>query len=93
MFYAAYWNNRLPQGQPTAIGMATSPDGKTWKKNASNPVFTPQPGSTFDSLYTSSQAIVRDGEGYKMYYASRIDMIHKYYAIGLATRHGKLLPG
>ncbi len=71
--------------------MATSRDGLRWTKHAKNPVLTPTPGSKFDSRYTSSQSVIRDGDHYKLYYASRIDMLHKYYAIGLATKRGSLL--
>lgn len=91
MFYASYWQDLSFREQRTAIGMATSPDGVRWTKSDRNPVLTPTPGSTFDSRYTSSQSVIRDGDGYKLYYGSRIDMIHKYFAIGLATRRGPLL--
>ena len=87
MFYASYW-----KGNPhsTAIGMATSSDGLNWTKSDDNPVLTPMPGSFYDSKYTSAQAVIRDGDHYKMYYGSRINMVHKYYAIGLVTYHGML---
>ncbi len=87
MFYAAYW-----RGQPgsTAIGMATSRDGVEWTKSDANPVLTPTPGSAFDSAYTSAQSVIRDGDHYKLYYGARIDRIHKYYAIGMATHPGPL---
>jgi len=91
MFYAAYWLNHPTAGTATAIGIATSRDGFHWTKSPANPVLTPTPGSAFDSIYTSGQAVLRDGDRYRMYYASRIDMIHKYYAIGLATKTGRLV--
>jgi hypothetical protein len=92
MFYAAYW--KRPAGMPTstAIGMATSRDGFNWTKHDANPILTPTAGSAYDSRYNSSQAVIRDGDGYKMFFASRIDMLHKYYAIGMATKNGSLLP-
>ena len=52
-------------------------------------VFTRQrsfPNSLYDDVYTSSHAVIRDGDHYKMFYAGRIDSIHKYYAIALATK-------
>lgn len=92
MFYASYWQDPSFREQRTAIGMATSPDGIQWTKFGENPVLTPTSDSPFDSRYTSSQCVLKDGDGYKLYYGSRIDMIHKYFAIGLATKRGPLLP-
>lgn len=91
MFYAAYWSKHPSAKTATAIGMATSKDGFHWTKNEANPVLAPTPDSDYDSVYTSSQSVLRDGDHYKMFYASRIDMIHKYYAIGLATKQGTLV--
>ena len=88
MFYAAYWTPGPAGEQRTAIGTAASDDGIHWTKSPRNPVLTPTPGSPYDSRYASSQAVIRDGDHWKMYYASRIDMQHKYFAIGLATRRG-----
>ena len=74
-------------------GMATSHDGMAWTKNADgNPILKPIPGSAYESVYNSSQSVTRDGDHYNIYYASRIDMIHKYYAICMARKTGKLLP-
>ncbi len=83
MFYGAYWGTDV---RNTAIGTATSVDGIHWTKNANNPIFTPTPGSAYDSVYTSSQSVIRDGDVYRMYYAGRIDGIHKYYSIAMATK-------
>lgn len=88
MFYAAYWSERP---NSTAIGMATSTDGVAWTKHRANPMLTPTPGSRYDSNYTSAQSVIRDGDHYKLYYGSRINQIHKYFAIGLATNHGPLV--
>jgi hypothetical protein len=87
MFYAGYWT----PGK-TAMGTATSTDGVYWTKTPANPIFTPTPGSTYDSLYTSSQAVIRDGDVYRMFYAGRIDTIHKYYSINMATMPVSGLP-
>jgi predicted GH43/DUF377 family glycosyl hydrolase len=90
MFYAAYWQDPPSRKGSTAIGMATSPDGTTWTKHARNPILTPTAGSTYDSLYTSSQSVIRDGDIWRMYYAGRVDAIHKYFSIGMATKTGSL---
>lgn len=91
MFYAAYWTNHPQSRGATAIGMATSPDGVTWTKHEANPVLTPTPDSKFDSIYTSSQSVIRDGDLYRMFYGGRIDARHKYFAIGQATKPAPLL--
>jgi len=93
MFYASYWNKKNPGDRTrcTAIGMATSPDGVSWTKHEANPILTPIPGSAYESVYNSSQSVIWDGDHYKMYYASRIDMIHKYYAICMARKQGRIL--
>jgi hypothetical protein len=92
MFYASYWDRKDSSDETgyTAIGIATSPDGITWTKSAHNPVLTPIPGSSYESVYNSSQSVIRDGDHYKLYYATRIDRIHKYYAVGLARKTGLL---
>lgn len=92
MFYAAYWQNHPSSKGATAIGTATSRDGLQWVKSPANPVLTPTPGSAYDSIYTSSQSVIRDGELWRLYYAGRIDTIHKYFAIGMATKTGSLVP-
>jgi len=93
MLYGAYWENHPTSKSATAIGIATSRDGVHWTKSAANPALTPTPGSSYDSIYTSSQAVLRDGDGYKLYYGCRVDMVHKYFAIGLATKRGPLVAG
>jgi hypothetical protein len=82
MFYAGYWKDQ----SHTAIGAATSTDGIRWTKSADNPVVTPTPTSKYDSVYTSSQSVIRDGDVYRMFYAGRVDRIHKYFSIGQATK-------
>jgi sucrose-6-phosphate hydrolase SacC (GH32 family) len=91
MFYAAYWKGHPKARTATAIGTATSTDGLNWTKSAANPAVTPTPGSAYDSIYTSSQSVIRDGDIYRLYYGARIDMVHKYFSIGLATKRGKLV--
>jgi predicted GH43/DUF377 family glycosyl hydrolase len=81
MFYAGYWKDQ----NHTAIGAASSKDGIHWEKGAANPVVTPTEGSKYDSVYTSSQSVIRDGDVYRMFYAGRVDRIHKSFSIGQAT--------
>ena len=91
MFYGAYWTQHLAGKNATAIGIARSSDGVHWTKNPGNPVLTPTVGSSYDAVYTTSQSIIRDGDTWRMFYAGRINQVHKYFAIGEATKRGKLL--
>jgi len=91
LFYASYWNTNTISATATAIGMATSSDGIHWTKRPDNPILRPTPGSSYDRVYTSSQSVIRDGNLYRMFYAGRIDMRHKYYSIGQATHAAPLL--
>jgi len=86
MFYAGYWNDPAGGAQKTAIGTATSADGVNWVKNPDNPIFTPTPGSAYDSRYTSSQSILRDDDVYRMFYAGRVNGTNKYFSINQATK-------
>jgi predicted GH43/DUF377 family glycosyl hydrolase len=71
------------------LAMATSEDGMSWTKGY-GPILSPDPSSSYDSIYCSNASIVVEPDGRdKMYYASRIDMVHKYYAIGLAVRQDR----
>ncbi len=90
MYYGAYWKSGWGV-LTTALGMATSEDGLKWKKNPDNPVFKPVRDSRYDRAYVTSQSIIRDGDHYSMYYGARIDTVHKYFCIGLATWKGRML--
>lgn len=90
MFYGAYWTQHPTSKGATALGIATSKDGITWAKSEANPVFTPTPGSQYDSIYTSSESVIRDGDVWRLFYAGRVDARHKYFSIGQATKRGPL---
>jgi predicted GH43/DUF377 family glycosyl hydrolase len=80
MFYTSF-------GKICELALATSPDGVRWTKGPC-PILSPDPASKYDSLYCSKPCLVEEPGGRdKLYYGARIDMIHKYYAIGLAERH------
>ncbi len=51
-----------------SIGDALSMDGIRWYSNRDNPVLVPGPPGTFDATGVRKPCVVRDGEGYKMYY-------------------------
>lgn len=52
-----------------AIGYATSPDGITWTKYASNPVLTLGGLGAWDSQIVREPNVVKDGSTYHMWYA------------------------
>ena len=79
MYYTSY-GSRICE-----LALATSEDGLDWAKGG-GPILSPDPSSPWDSLYCSNASIIVEPGGRdRMYYASRIDMVHKYYAIGLAV--------
>jgi predicted GH43/DUF377 family glycosyl hydrolase len=79
MYYTSY--DRICE-----LAVATSDDGIRWKKGG-GPILSPDPASKWDSLYCSKACVVPEPGGPdKLYYASRVDMNHKYFAIGLAIR-------
>jgi hypothetical protein len=55
------------QGGP-GIGMATSPDGVTWTKSASNPVLPPGGPGDADQDGVGSACVLQDGSTYRMWY-------------------------
>jgi predicted GH43/DUF377 family glycosyl hydrolase len=68
------------------LALARSEDGIGWTKG-DGPILSPDPASSWDSIYCSNASVLIGPDGRdRMYYASRIDMEHKYYAIGLAER-------
>jgi predicted GH43/DUF377 family glycosyl hydrolase len=79
MYYTLY-------GDICELAVAFSEDGIHWEKTA-GPILSPNPDSGWDSLYCSNASVLIEPDGRdKMYYASRIDMYHRYYAIGMAVR-------
>ena len=74
-------------GQPHQcnLGYATSSDGISWPERGRSLILTHGSSGEWDGVYTSCPCLVIEPDGRdKLYYAGRIDMIHKYYAIGLA---------
>lgn len=88
MAWSAYSNKSVVKtawgGQVTAIGLAHSPNGLNWTKCSSNPILTPRAGSTFDSVYVGSPCLLTTVPP-MLYYGSRIDQSHKYFALAHAT--------
>lgn len=75
------WYSGGEQNEPNAIGYATSPDGLTWTKRATNPVFAPDPQSAWEKhKVTACQMEKRDG-WYVMFYIGFRDEAHAQIGI------------
>ena len=70
------WYSGGEQNEPNAIGYATSPDGLTWTKYSTNPIFVPDPRNPWEQhKVTACQVIRRDG-WYLMFYIGFRDEEH-----------------
>jgi predicted GH43/DUF377 family glycosyl hydrolase len=73
----------------SAIGLATSADGRTWQRHPGNPVFSPGEPGTFDDLGVSTPEVRRHGETLLLWYTGATGGGHAGSAaleqIGLAT--------
>lgn len=66
------------------IGYATSPDGITWTKDLSNPVFT---GTTdgWDGFQVYAPSVVKDGGIYQMYFSGTDNNMSQVWSTGHAS--------
>ncbi|MBI4548508.1 MAG: T9SS type A sorting domain-containing protein [Ignavibacteriae bacterium] len=64
-----------------SVGEAISPDGIFWYTLRGNPRLTPGPSGSFDASGIRKISVVRDHDGYKMYYYSPVNGVNK---IGMA---------
>jgi predicted GH43/DUF377 family glycosyl hydrolase len=68
----------------SGIGLATSPDGKSWTKYAGNPVLTTGSGNSWDSLQVSWGEVYHDGQRFFMWYPGKSSNTSGF-SLGLAT--------
>jgi hypothetical protein len=80
-YFASGTTNRIGAAR---IGYATSPDGLTWTKHASNPVLDVGPPGAFDDEQVAESRIVKLGSGYRMYYTGA-NANSKRKSLGMAT--------
>jgi predicted GH43/DUF377 family glycosyl hydrolase len=76
------WYSGGEQYEPDAIGYATSQDGLAWIKPGDNPVFQPDPSSPWEKDRVTACQVIRQGDGYLMFYIGFRDRDHAQ--IGLA---------
>ena len=86
MYYTSYGRFSDQEASKCDLAVAYSEDGIHWQKGDA-PILAHDPASTYDSVYCSNASVIIEPDGRdKMYYASRVDTIHKYFAINLAVR-------
>ena len=83
MLYKMWYTGRDDGIGDFAIGYATSTNGITWTKYASNPVITGTLGSWDENVLTGD--VVFDGTIYRIWYWGFDTLAGGYYAIGYAT--------
>jgi beta-1,2-mannobiose phosphorylase / 1,2-beta-oligomannan phosphorylase len=76
------WYSGGEQGEPNAIGYATSVDGLKWTKYTKNPVFQPYPNNAWEKDRVTGCQVIRRGDWYLMFYIGFRDESHAQ--IGLA---------
>ena len=65
------------------IALAFSNDGIAWQTSSNNPVLSPGPAGTWDDMAVAAATVIKDDDGYKMYYHGWSDP-WGYWNIGLA---------
>jgi hypothetical protein len=76
------WYSGGEQYEPDAIGYATSPDGLSWTRHASNPVFRPDPKILWEQRKVAGAQVFRRGDWHYILYIGYRDIDHAQ--IGLA---------
>src|SRR5262249_42208302 len=62
------WYSGGEQSEPNAIGYATSRDGLRWTRHDRNPIFRPDPNSTWEQDRVTACQVVKQGNWYVMFY-------------------------
>ena len=70
------WYSGGEQYEPDALGYATSPDGLIWAKHTANPVFRPDPASSWDQHKVTAAQVIKCGDWYVMFYIGFRDSDH-----------------
>jgi predicted GH43/DUF377 family glycosyl hydrolase len=70
------WYSGGEQGEPNAIGYATSEDGLKWAKQKNNPIFSPDAKSAWEKDRVTACQVIPQKEGFLMYYIGFRDESH-----------------
>lgn len=62
------WYSAGDQYEPNAIGLATSPDGIHWTKDARNPVFKSDPSIVWEHHKLTAAQVIKKGDWYYFFY-------------------------
>ncbi len=62
------WYSGGEQGEPNAIGYATSTDGLKWDKDINNPIFKPDPQNDWEKDRVTACQVIPQEDGYLMFY-------------------------
>jgi predicted GH43/DUF377 family glycosyl hydrolase len=82
--YMMYYEGQDKTTYAWHIGLATSTDGITWTRSASNPVLSPGSSGVWDEFEVRYPSVHYDGSTYRMWYWGR-GSIDKGAMIGFAT--------
>jgi hypothetical protein len=75
------WYSGGEQYEPDAIGYATSPDGLTWMKCPTNPIFTADPKNEWEQCKVTACQVVQHGGWHVMFYIGFRDIHHTQIGI------------
>ena len=70
------WYSGGEQGEPNAIGYATSSDGLKWEKDANNPIFKPDPNNDWEKDRVTACQVIAQQDGFLMFYIGFRDESH-----------------
>jgi predicted GH43/DUF377 family glycosyl hydrolase len=62
------WYSGGEQYEPDAVGYATSPDGLSWTKFPSDPIFAADPDNEWEQHKVTACQVIRDDDWYLMFY-------------------------
>jgi len=62
------WYSGGEQGEPNAIGYATSEDGLKWAKHKTNPIFSPDPKNAWEKDRVTACQVIPQKDGFLMFY-------------------------
>jgi predicted GH43/DUF377 family glycosyl hydrolase len=87
------WYSGLSQRLVTPqIGLATSPDGKTWTRSSSNPILSPGGQGTWDSAGVEQPNVVLGANGYLLYYDGLAENAGGRIGLAQAPQSPQVLP-
>jgi predicted GH43/DUF377 family glycosyl hydrolase len=70
------WYSGGEQGEPNAIGYATSEDGLKWAKHEKNPIFKPDPKNNWEKDRVTACQVIPQKDGFLMFYIGFRDESH-----------------